>query len=300
MRHAPILLLGANGLLGRAFTEQFALRDLQAISLNRHTCDVTNADQLKIVLDHCKPRVLINCTGYTMVDLAEVQRVQAYQVNATGAANVARACSERHVRLVHFSTDFVFDGEAREPYLPMHAVRPLNVYGQSKLRGEELIQGIDPASWLIVRTSWLFGASGSCFPRTILDRVRAGKSLKIINDQIGSPTYAPDLAAATLDLIDKHVSGIHHVNNTGQGSWFDLAHAVLKQFNVSADLIPVTTEQYAALRLGSAHRPPFSVMSDDQLPRLLGRHLRPWQNTLPDFFAACADRGTHAPNTMPH
>jgi dTDP-4-dehydrorhamnose reductase len=242
--------------------------------------------------------VVINCAAYTKVDLAEVERVQAFAGNATGVANLARACAERSIRMVHFSTDFVFDGTASKPYLPMDAVHPLSIYGQSKLRGEELIQSIDPAGWLIARTSWLFGATGPCFPRTILDRARNGMPLKIVNDQIGSPTYAPDLAAATLDLIEKNASGIHHITNTGQCSWYEFASALLQEFDIQTDLKQTTTAEFTAARPGQAKRPMFSVMTDEQLPKLLGRRMRAWHTTLVDYRMACGDRAPFGPSRV--
>jgi dTDP-4-dehydrorhamnose reductase len=287
----PIVVLGA-GLLGKELAAQCDQRRQAVILLDRASCGLTSADEVAAVLGRSLPGAVINCAAYTKVDRAEVERDAAMAVNAVGAANVARACAMHHIRLVHISTDFVFDGTANTPYQPADKTNPLSVYGQSKLQGELLIREINPAGWFILRTSWLFGMTGPCFPRAILDRAMKGQPLKIVNDQVGSPTYAPDLAAATLDLIDRKASGIHHLANGGQCSWFEFATAIAAEFGIVADIQPTTTAAFREARPGQAVRPAYSVMADAQIPELLGRKIRPWQEALASYRAAWSEDGS--------
>jgi dTDP-4-dehydrorhamnose reductase len=281
-----ILLLGANGLLGKVFVEEFRRRGTAVVCLGRAECDVTDPAHVSAVFDRVAPEIAINCTAYTKVDLAEKERDQAFAVNATAVANIARACLAHRTRLVHFSTDFVFDGTARTPYQPADATNALSIYGQSKLQGETRLRQIDPPGWMIARTSWLFGTTGPCFPRTIVDRARKGQPLTIVNDQIGSPTYAPDLAAAALDLLEKGAGGIHHLTNSGHCNWYEFAKAIVHEFGLAADIQPITTAQFRVMRPDQAVRPAYSVMADDEVPRLLGHPMRPWQEALADYRAA--------------
>jgi dTDP-4-dehydrorhamnose reductase len=275
-----IMLLGANGLLGKVFAAELKRRGSDNVCLDRTACDVKNSGQLDHVFELFAPAIVINCTAYTKVDLAETESDQAFAINATGVANLAKVCRDYRAKLIHFSTDFVFDGTASKPYQPADKTNALCVYGQSKLHGETLLREIDPPGWLILRTSWLFGITGPCFPKTILDRAMKGQPLKIVNDQTGSPTYAPDLAAATLDLIDKNANGIHHLTNSGQCNWFEFAKAIVAEFGIKADIQPTTTAAFREARPGQAVRPEYSVMRDDRLSDLLGRAMPSWHETL--------------------
>jgi dTDP-4-dehydrorhamnose reductase len=281
-----ILLLGANGLLGKVFVSEFHRRGIPAHCLGHSDCDVTDPAQVNAVFDRLTPEIAINCTAYTKVDLADREADLAFAINGTAVGNLARAAAAHGTRLVHYSTDFVFDGKSDEPYQPADPVAPMSVYGESKLRGETLLQEIDPPGWIIARTSWLFGTTGPCFPRTILDRARKGQPLKIVNDQIGSPTYAPDLALATLDLLDKGGSGIRHLTNSGECSWFEFAQAIVGEFGIKGDISPTTTAEFLQMRPEQARRPAFSVMGDGELGGLLGRTMRPWKEALADYRAA--------------
>ena len=154
-------------------------------------------------------------------------------------------------KLVHFSTDAVFDGNHDIPYEPRDAVRPLSAYGRSKLLGEQAIQRVNPVGWLIIRTAWLFG-DGHCFPRTILERAQRGQALRVVRDQIGSPTYANDLADATVQLLGIGAGGLWHVVNSGEASWFDLARETLDVAGIQATVTPITTADYLRMKPGQA------------------------------------------------
>jgi dTDP-4-dehydrorhamnose reductase len=157
------------------------------------------------------------------------------------------------------------------------------------LQGELLLRQINPPDWLIIRTSWLFGATGPCFPRTIVDRAQKGLPLKIVNDQIGSPTYAPDLACAAIELMEKGVTGIHHLTNSGQCSWFEFARAILAEFKIDTDIQPIATAAFRQMRPSQAVRPAFSVLEDRELSIILGRGMRPWNQTLVGYRGACSN-----------
>ena len=279
-----IALFGANGLLGRAIFSSFSRRACsprtRLITFDRANCDITDNARIDAIFSEHRPTIAINCAAYTKVDQAEQEPALAHAINVTATANLARACKTFNTKLVHISTDFVFDGTATIPYQPDSPTHPLSVYGSTKRDGEREIESIDPPGWLILRTSWLFGSTGPCFPRMILQRATAGQTLTIVNDQIGSPTYALDLADAIFDLIEAEQSGIHHVTNAGQCSWFDFASAVVEEFDLPTDRVrPITTEQFLQMRPIQAKRPMYSVMADDSLPITL----RPWRETLPAF-----------------
>jgi dTDP-4-dehydrorhamnose reductase len=278
-----ILLLGANGLLGKIFAAEFQRRGIAAECLGRAGCDVTSAPSVSAVVARVAPSIVINCTAYTKVDLAEKERDQAMAANGSALANIATACREHGARLVHFSTDFVFNGRSTVPYVPTDAVAPLSVYGESKLEGEKRIREIDPPGWMIARTSWLYGVTGPCFPKLILDRATKGDPLKIVNDQVGSPTYAPDLANAIFGLLEKQATGIHHLTNSGQCSWFEFAKAIAAEFQLKADITPISTAQFLQMRPQQAIRPAYSVMTDPAIHKLLGREIQSWQEGLRDF-----------------
>ena len=280
----PIALFGANGLLGRAVASSFSRRACsprdRPISIDRATCDISNPNQVESIFSEHRPTIAINCAAYTKVDQAEQEPALARAINVTATANLARACKTFDTKLVHISTDFVFDGTATIPYQPDSPTNPLSVYGSTKRDGEREIESIDPPGWLILRTSWLFGSTGPCFPRMIVQRAAAGQTLTIVNDQIGSPTYAPDLADAIFELIEAEKSGIHHVTNAGHCSWFNFASAVVKEFGLPAERVqPITTEQFLQMRPIQAERPMYSVMVDDSLPK----PLRNWRETLSAF-----------------
>lgn len=275
----PILLTGANGLLGQAVVNELNRRRIDCIAVDRNTCDITDPAATDALLDRHKPAVLLNCAAYTAVDAAEINPAAAHAVNATAVAHLAKRAKDTGVKLIHLSTDFVFDGQKKSPYQPDDPPNPLSVYGQSKLAGEQAVQQTNPPGWLIVRTAWLFGPGGKCFPRTIIDAVRAGQTPKVVNDQSGNPTHAPDLANALIDAIEQNTTGLHHIVNTGPTTWHDFAVAILKAFNITGQITPITTAQWQALRPHAAPRPQSAILHPT-------RPLRPWQQALNDFAQA--------------
>jgi dTDP-4-dehydrorhamnose reductase len=273
----PILLTGASGMLAGAF-RRITGPNLRPV--DHRECDITSADAIERAINQYSPGIIINCAAYTDVDGAEREPAAADALNGHAVANLARAAKLHAIRLIHFSTDFVFDGTTTRPYRATDPTAPRGAYGRSKLLGEQLLAQINPPDWLIIRTSWLFGSGGKCFPATIVRVARAGKPLRVVNDQVGRPTLTDDLAAATLSLIGRHATGIHHVANTGQTNWHDFAAAILKALNLTADLQPISSADWQAQQPQSARRPTYSVLDTSATEALLPTPLPPWQRAL--------------------
>lgn len=275
-----ILITGGNGMLAHAFRAVLDDRDLAATIVCRADCDVSDPAAVGAAFERVKPTLLINCAAYTKVDLAEKEADAARSGNAIGPGVLAEACRRHGAALVHFSTDYVFDGTIRRPLRPEDPVGPQSAYGRSKLEGERAIMAEPPSRWLIARTAWLYGPGGPNFVQTMLNVARAGKPLRVVNDQVGSPTYTFDLAAATLDLLDRGASGVWHVANSGQTNWFDFAGAIFEEWGMSPDLQPTTSEEWKKSKPDSAVRPAYSVFDLSPLDKLLGRPMRPWREAL--------------------
>jgi dTDP-4-dehydrorhamnose reductase len=238
--------------------------------------DITNPDSVHAAFQHHRPTLVLNCAAYTKVDLAESEPERAEAVNGKGPQLIGRMCADYSAHCVHFSTDFVFDGRATHPYRPDDRTDPISVYGQTKLRGEQ--------QWgqghLIIRTAWLYGPGGPNFVQTMLNAARAGKPLKVVNDQTGSPTFTHDLAEATLNLIDAGARGIFHVTDSGHTTWYDFTRAILEEFDLKADLSPTTSAEWKQTRPNSATRPAYSVLDCSDYERLTGKKLPHWRDGL--------------------
>jgi len=267
-------------MLAHAFRAALHEFDLDPVALDRADCDVADADSVAATFKRLRPTLVINCAAYTKVDLAEKEVEAAHRANTIGPAVLSRECRRYGAALVHFSTDYVFDGTLRRPLRPDDPVGPRSAYGRSKLLGEQAVQAEHPDQWLIVRTAWLYGPNGPNFVQTMLNVARAGKPLRVVNDQVGSPTYTFDLAGATLDLLDRGATGVWHVSNSGQTTWFDFAKAIFEEWGLSPDLQPITTAEWKATKPDSATRPAYSVFDLEPLEKLLGRRMRPWREAL--------------------
>jgi len=205
---------------------------------------------------------------------------------------LAGLAREYGTTLVHYSTDFVFDGAGTRPYRADDPVNPLSAYGRSKLLGEQKLQQNAPARWLILRTAWLYGRGGPNFPRTIIERARQGAPLKVVSDQVGSPTHTVDLARATLDLLDRNLAGIWHLTNSGSTSWYDFARAALEEFAIGGSITPISTADWGVMRPKQAHRPAYSVLDVTPFEKAVGRPMRPWREALHDYRKAVAETGS--------
>jgi dTDP-4-dehydrorhamnose reductase len=278
-----ILVTGAAGMLGRDLAQDLGVAGATISTATRADLDLTDADACaKAVEQH---DVVVNAAAWTAVDDAETQEAAAFAVNGTGAANLARACDQAGARLVHVSTDYVFDGTASQPYIEDDRPNPLSAYGASKLAGETMVAAAGGA-FLIVRTSAVLGVGGSqakggSFVERILARARSGGPLRVVADQVFSPTYAPDLAMALLALVQKGARGLYHVTNDGTCSWHELAEA-----SVRAAGLDLPVEKIRAQDLNQpARRPAYSVLSNARYRALGLAPLRPWREMLPELLA---------------
>ena len=240
--NATILVTGARGMLGQELVR--ALRESMGAALNGRLTtwdldelDIAGADAVTQALTRIAPDIVINAAAYTNVDGCETHRDDAHATNAIGPGNLARTCAEINATLVHFSTDFIFDGLAKQPYQPDDEARPLSAYGQTKWEGDCAIRASD-CRHLIIRTSWLFGPAGRNFVEAILDRAETGQPLRVVNDQVGCPTYAVDLADAVVSLLDRGANGVVHYCNDGPCSWLDFAVEIMSMLMPSAASAP--------------------------------------------------------------
>jgi dTDP-4-dehydrorhamnose reductase len=289
--HDRILITGGAGMLAYAFRQVLKTRGVKASSLERSACDIANTGQVAAAFAQYKPTLVINCAAYTKVDLAEKERESADVCNGVAPGVVARECQKHDAPLVHFSTDYVFDGTLRRPLRPDDPVGPQSVYGRTKLAGEQNLQKHAPSRWIIARTAWLYGPNGANFVRTMVNAAKAGKPLSVINDQFGCPTYTFDLAEATLDLLDSGASGIWHVANAGETSWYDFARAIFEEWDLEPEIKPINSADWKAIKPDSATRPTYSVFDLAPLEQTLGRPIRGWRQALSAFKTAVDSTG---------
>jgi dTDP-4-dehydrorhamnose reductase len=276
-----VLIMGARGMLGTDLLNEWDSDEL--IPASSKEADLRDRQQVTDLVASVRPDSIVLAAAYTDVDGSERNRDQAFAVNGEGPHNVALAARAHNARVLFVSTDYVFDGASSRPYEPGDPTSPLNVYGESKAEGERnLRETMD--QWSIVRTSWLFGASGPSFPEKILKAAETRPELTVVGDQVGSPTFTRDLARAIRDLVRQDARGIIHATNEGSCSWFEFAQEILRQAGRnSVRVLPISTVQ--ANRL--ARRPAHSVLSPTSL-HALGIRLRPWQEALAAYLQETA------------
>ena len=249
-----------------------------------HTCDlpeadITDAEGIRRYVAARAPQVILNCAAYTDVDGCETHREQAMAVNGTGPGNLARAANDAGAKLVHVSTDFVFDGLKDGAYLEEDEPAPLSVYGESKLEGERQVAET-ARDYAIVRTAWLFGAGGKCFPKAILNQARAGKPLRVVDDRRGSPTHTLDLARAMWRLVEVDAKGLYHGAGAGSCTWFEFAEEICRQAGFRADIEPIESEELGR----PARRPANSVLDSSRLTETTGFAFPSWRQSLSVFL----------------
>jgi dTDP-4-dehydrorhamnose reductase len=270
-----ILVTGAAGMLGSDLLE--VLKDHgQVRGVDVDDFDITNRQDCLEKVSGIKPDWIINAAAFTAVDACEDQYDTAYAVNATGAANMAAAAKQSGARLVHISTDYVFDGKASEPYMEDAITNPQTKYGRSKREGEIRVINILHDRAMIIRTAWLFGAHGKNFVDTILSLADKGHPLRIVDDQIGSPTFTRDLAAGILKLVHQKATGIIHLTNSDWTSWYGFASHFLKKTHPDLQVIPIPSSEYPL----PAPRPGYSVLSQEKFCKITGCSMPDWRDAV--------------------
>ena len=272
-----LLVTGGAGMLGHAVAAAATRLGHDVFALSRAELDITDADHVRRITAAAEPRTVINCAAWTDVDGAETAEAAATAVNGDGAGNVARAAAEVGARIVHVSTDYVFDGTKREPWLESDAVNPIGAYGRSKLVGEEQVAAATDEH-AIVRTAWLFGAGGRNFVDTMLALGDDRDEVSVVTDQVGQPTWTLDLAHQTVALLDSGVvAGIYHGTNSGEASWNDFAKAIFEGAGLDPDRVkPTTSSQFVR----PAPRPAYSVLGHDAWTASGLQPMRHWREAL--------------------
>jgi len=272
-----ILVSGSNGQLGSELKElSTRINDFRFIFLSREELSISDRAALKNIFELERPSFFINCAAYTAVDKAETQKEMAEEINGIAVGSIASLCNEYGCRLIHISTDYVFNGQGNTPLKEDDAVDPINTYGATKLLGEQLaIQHTEP---VIIRTSWVYSAYGNNFVKTMKRLMGEKESLGIVSDQVGSPTYAADLAEAIMKIIrsGKWVPGIYNYSNTGVISWFEFASEIKKQLHATCEVKPISTAQFPT----PAKRPAYSVLDKTKIESVYHIQTRDWKESL--------------------
>lgn len=274
-----ILVTGSEGQLGRSLKKALRGKDgLEVLYTDVDTLDITDIDNLeKFVIDG-EVGTIVNCAAYTAVDKAETEEVAANRLNADALANIGKIARKHHLKVLHISTDYVFSGESFKPYSENDTPNPKSVYGRTKLEGERLLASFCQDA-IIVRTSWLYSEYGHNFVKTILARSEELPQLNVVYDQVGTPTYAGDLAYAIGEILssEEWQPGVYHFANEGVASWYDFASAIMHiSHKESCRINPVTTQEYPT----AAKRPPYSVLSKSKIKKTFGLDIQHWESAL--------------------
>ncbi len=273
-----ILVTGANGQLGRELRAiAAAWPQYEFVFLAKDDLPIHRFEQTRSYFEQARPFACINCAAYTAVDKAETEKEQAFLVNAESVGVLAAACAATHARFIHISTDYVFDGQSSTPLKEDDPTGPINVYGASKLRGEELAFQHN-ARTVIIRTSWVYSAFGNNFVKTMKRLMNERPFINVINDQIGSPTYAADLAGAIMQVLHagKFVPGIYHYSNEGAISWYDFAVAIRELTGSPCEVRPIPGTEYPT----PARRPHYSLLDKTKIRQTYGLSIPAWKDSL--------------------
>jgi len=278
-----VLIFGATGMLGKALMRVW--KDDEVVGLGSGDADIRVPEQVEAQVQRVRPDWVVLSAAYTDVDGCELNPQLASSVNTFGAVNVAKSSAAARARLVFLSTDYVFDGTHGKPYEVNDERKPINSYGESKAEAEKKIVEILPQA-CIVRTSWLFGAGGKCFPDTIVKLAATRQQVEVVDDQRGCPTYTDDLAAAIVQLCHANAEGVIHATNSGDCTWYDFAREILELAGFATKVLPTTSDKF----IRAAARPRYSVLSAASL-LAYGISMRPWKKTLP-YYLTERNRGT--------
>ena len=276
-----ILVTGANGQLGWELTQLAASYPMyEFIFADRSMFDLSKPELFESLILQWAPQAIINTAAYTAVDKAETEQDLANLINATAVAELARIAGENDILFITFSTDYVFNGNATSPYLTDTIIDPVNFYGTTKAQGELMALDVNPNT-IIIRTSWVFSSHGNNFVKTMMRLMKERTTLNVVSDQIGRPTYAKDLAIATIKIVNevsdgKKIKGIYHFANKGVTSWFEFAQQIKKNAGLSCELIPIYTAQFPT----PAKRPAYSVLDTQKIETESNIDIPSWEVSL--------------------
>lgn len=279
-----VFVTGVKGQLGHDVVDELTKRGITAIGVDIEEMDITDGECVERVVREAAPDAVIHCAAYTAVDAAEENEELCRRVNAEGARNIAAVCKKLDIKMVYISTDYVFSGEGERPWEPEDERKPQSVYGQTKYEGELAVQEL-LEKYFIVRIAWAFGINGKNFVKTMLKLAENHDTLRVVNDQFGSPTYTYDLARLLVDMVLTEKYGVYHATNEGSCSWYDFACAIFKEAGVSVNVVPVTTAEYGA----KAKRPANSRMNKDKLTQMGFEKLPPWEDALKRYVRLLSD-----------
>jgi len=291
-----ILVSGKNGQLGKELQKlAISNQNFQFVFFDRDELNIADEQSLKNTFEKFSPSYFINCAAYTAVDKAETERELAYKINAEAVGNIARQCTQFNTKLIHISTDYVFDGKANQPYKEDDATNPVNYYGYTKLSGEELAIK-NNSDTIIIRTSWVYSEYGNNFVKTMLRLMNERKEINVVNDQLGSPTYAKDLAEVIVEIINRdstvnetensklktqNFQGIYHFSNDGIISWYDFAVAIKEIKQLDCIINPIPTSAYPT----PAKRPAYSGLDKTKIVNTFNIELKNWKESLEECLA---------------
>ncbi len=279
MSRHRFLILGAEGQLGKAFKHYLDAHDISFSAPQEKDCDITDAFILEKIVEEVSPTVVINCAAYNAVDDAEEEKELAYMINFTAIEKITEICNRHQIKLIHYSTDYVFDGTKGDLYTEEDETAPLSVYGKSKLAGERVV--VEKAhDYIVFRTSWVFGNGMQNFIYKLRQWAKKNKILKISCDEVSVPTFVDDIVHATLQATDKNLEGLFHLTNTGYASRYEWARHIMKVLNMNHTIIPVPMNTFPC----KARRPLFVPMSNENLSKKLGIEIPHWKNSVEQYL----------------
>ena len=285
-----ILVIGKNGQLGKSIHKSVTNNEQtdEFVFVGREEIDLSSTDSITNYFNHNNFDIIINCAAHTAVDKAEEEAVLANQINHLAVAQLAQIAKRQQAKLIHVSTDYVFNGESDKPYTETDATSPINIYGKTKLAGEQALKEIMPTDAIIIRTSWVYSEYGNNFVKTMLRLGKERDELNVVSDQIGSPTYATDLAEVILEIIndkdcqDKdRLTEIYHYSNEGEISWYEFAKEIFELSGIQCSVSPITTEQYPT----PAKRPKNTLMNKDKISHRFDIDILDWRKSLESCIA---------------
>ena len=274
-----VFVTGVKGQLGFDVVKELEKRGIEAIGVDIEEMDITDAESVNKVIKEAAPDAVIHCAAYTAVDAAEENEAVCRKVNVDGPRNIAKVCRDLDIKMIYISTDYVFNGRGERPWEPDDEGEPASVYGQTKYEGELAVKELLD-KYFIVRIAWVFGINGENFVKTMINLSKSHDTLRVVNDQFGSPTYTYDLAKLLVDMVLTEKYGIYHATNEGVCSWYEFACSIFEEAGINMNVVPVSTAEYGA----KANRPANSRMSKDKLVENGFDRLPEWQDALKRYI----------------